>query len=164
LTAMEIYSPVKPAAMKQILSIFLLLFSCSPNSGTTENETAKRASAPVKMARKKDMSDPSNTLTGKTETLQLCYIVWGCACANWVTPGDLEKYQDKGLSKHAIFLEPASPELELPPSFDPSLHMVKVTGQFYVRPDYPKGTEESEEQLNKAKVFRYTKMTVLKRY
>ena len=109
------------------------------------------------------MSDPTNTLTGKIETLQLYYIVWGCACANWVTPEDLKKYQYKDLDKHCIFLEPASPDLEIPLYFDPLRHMVKVTGQFYVRPDYPKGREETEEHLDKAKVFRYTKIEVFKK-
>ncbi len=108
------------------------------------------------------MSDPTNTLTGKTETLQLYYIVWGCACANWVTSEDLKKYQGKGLDKRSIFLEPASPELNVPLYFDPNRHMVKVTGQFYIKPDYAKGTEETEEHLDKAKVFRYTKIEVFK--
>lgn len=108
------------------------------------------------------MSDSTNTLTGKTETLQLDYIVWGCACANWVTPEDLKKYQED-LDKHTIFLEPASRELEVPLYFDPSRHTVKVTGQFYVKADYPKGTEETEEYLDKAKVFHYTKIEVFKK-
>jgi len=108
------------------------------------------------------MSDPTNKLTGKIETLELRYIVWGCACANWVTPEDLRKYNDNGLDKHSIFIEPAKPELELPLYFGPARHYIKVTGQFYVKPDYPKGTEETEEQLDKAKVFRYSTIEVKK--
>lgn len=126
--------------MKHILPILFLLIACSS----------------------KDMSDPTNTLNGKTETLELRYIVWGCACANWVTPEDLRKYNDNGLDKHSIFIEPAKPELELPLYFDPARHFITVTGQFYVKPDYPKGTEETEEQLAKAKVFRYTSIEVKK--
>jgi hypothetical protein len=149
--------------MKQVLPMLFLLISCSPNSPKTENKTAKGDSALVKATRKKDLSDPTNTLSDKTETLQLYYIVFGCACANWVTPEDLKKYGDKDLGKHTIFLEAASPELELPLYLDASRHLVKVTGQFYLKPDYPKGTEETEEHLYKAKVFRYTKMEVLKK-
>jgi hypothetical protein len=142
--------------MKQVLPIFFLLVACSTNNSKSENKPFKTDSTLVKTARKKDMSDPTNTLTGKTETLELRYIAWGCACANWVTPEDLKKYNDNGLDKHSIFIEPAKPELEVPLYFDPSRHLIKVTGQFYVNPDYPKGTEETEEHLDKAKVFRYT--------
>jgi hypothetical protein len=149
--------------MKQVLPILFLLVACSSNSSKTETKTTKGDRTLVKVTRKKDLSDPTNTLTGKTETLQLYYIVWGCACANWVTPEDLKKYQDNKLAEHCIFLEPASPELKEPLYFDPARHMIKVTGQFYVKPDYPKGTEETEEHLDKAKVFRYTKMEVFKK-
>jgi hypothetical protein len=149
--------------MKHILPIFFLLISCSPNSGKTKDKTAKGDSTLGTATRKKDLSDPSNTLSGKTETLKLYYIVFGCACANWVTPEDLKKSGDGRLSEHTIFLEPASPDLELPLYFDASRHMVEVTGQFYIKPDYPKGTEETEEHLDKAKVFRYTDMKVFKK-
>ena len=149
--------------MKKVIPIIFILFSCSPNSSKSKNKTAEGNSILVQATRKKDLSDPTNTLTGKTETLELYYIVFGCACANWVTPQDERKYGESGLDKHTIFLEPASPELKLPLYFDPSRHMVRVTGQFYVKPDYPKGTEETEEHLDKAKVFRYTKIEVFKK-
>lgn len=141
--------------MKQVLPFLFLLIACSNGPGKTDNPL-------LRLIRKKDLSDPTNTLTGKTETLELRYIVWGCACANWVTPAELEKYHDKDLDKHSIFIEPAKPELEVPLYFDPARHMIKVTGQFYTKPDYPKGTEETEEQLDKAKVFRYTSIEVKK--
>jgi hypothetical protein len=153
------YANISAAVMKQFLPILFLLFACSTNSGKTENKISQADSTLVTETRKKDLSDPTNTLTGKTETLQLYYIDWFCACANWVTPEDLKK----GLDKHTIFIEPARPELEVPLYFDASRHMVKVTGQFYQKPDYPKGTEETEEHLDKAKVFRYTKMEVFKK-
>ena len=108
----------------------------------------------------KDISDPTNILNGKTESLELDYIVWGCACANWATPADFKKYQDDKLAEHCIFIEPGNKDLELPMYFDPGRHFIKVTGQFYVRPDYPKGTIHGEEQLEKAKVFHYTKLQI----
>lgn len=154
---------IQPLVMKQLLPILFLLVACSSNSNKTENKTSKPDSTVVTATRKKDMSDPTNTLISKTEILELHYIVFGCACANWVTPEDLEKFYDKDLSKNTIFIEPARPELEVPLYFDPSRHFIKVTGQFYVKPDYPKGTEETEEHLDKAKVFRYTKLDVFKK-
>lgn len=109
----------------------------------------------------KDLSDPTNVLSGKMETLDLDYIVWGCACPNWVTPADYGKYADNGLTKHCIYIEPASTRLEIPFAFDPFRHRIRVSGQFYVRPDYPKGTFQGEEVLDKAPVFRYDRMEVL---
>jgi hypothetical protein len=91
----------------------------------------------------------------------LDYIAWGCACANWVTPADFKKYQDHKLAEHCIFIEAANNDLELPMYFDPVRHFIRVRGQFYVKPDYPKGTVKNEEELDKAKVFRYTKIEVL---
>lgn len=146
--------------MKKLFPILFLFFSCSSNSGKTKNTGLKKESISNKTINKKDISDPTNTLTRKTEILQLDYIVWGCACANWVTPTDFEKYQDDKLAEHCIFIEPANKDLEVPFYFAPARHRIKVEGQFYVKPDYPKGTIQTEEQLNKAKVFRYTKLEV----
>jgi hypothetical protein len=115
----------------------------------------------VTSCRSKDLSDPGNKLTGKVETLQLRYIAWGCACANWVTEEDLKKYQDSGLADNVIFIEPSTPELKVPVYFDVTRHYIRVKGQFYVDEGYPKGTVESEENLDPAKVFRYTSIEVV---
>jgi hypothetical protein len=107
------------------------------------------------------VSDPTNTLTGKTENVELDYIVWGCACANWITPADFAQYQDHQLAAHCIFIEPASDSLRVPIYFDPAKHRVKVKGQFYIRADYPRGMVQTEEQIEKVKVFRYTQIEVI---
>jgi len=149
--------------VKKYLLIAPFLVACSTEPTSTEaNSRAERASTYAN-AKYKDISDPTNKLSGKIETLELEYIVWGCACANWVNPADRIKYQAKGLKEHCVFIEPASTALELPLYFDPGRHFIKATGQFYVNPDYPKGTMELEEKLDKARVFRYTELTVLKR-
>jgi hypothetical protein len=93
--------------------------------------------------------------------LKLEYIVWGCACASWITPEDYAKYQNSGLSKHCIFLEPFDSSLDIPQDFFPDKHRLIVTGQFYVNKGYPKWTFETEEKLDKAKVFRYTKFKMI---
>ncbi len=110
----------------------------------------------------KIISDSTNTLTGKTETLELEYIDWSCACANWITIVDKKKYKDSGLVKHSIFIEPADSSLNLPESFNHLQNRIKVTGQFYVREDYPQGTVQMEEPLEKAKIFRYTSIQIIK--
>jgi len=48
----------------------------------------------------------SNVLDENVQTLELEYIDWFCACANWTTQHDIKKYKDQGkLSDHCIFIE-----------------------------------------------------------
>ena len=146
--------------MKIFLPILLLLSSCSTQSDKTKS-IQKDTTKVIESLNPKIISDSTNTLTGKTENLELDYIVWGCACANWVTPTDFDKYQGNKLAEHCIFIEPVSDTLDLPIYFDASRHRIKLKGEFYTRPDYPKGTLQTEEQLEKAKVFRYTEIEVI---
>ena len=149
--------------VKKLLPIILLFTACTTNTNKLDKTTVLKDTLVRQSSEEKDISDRTNTLNGKIETLELSYIVWGCACANWVTPADFKKYEDDKLAEHCIFIEPANKDLELPMYFDPGRHSIKVTGQFYVRPDYPKGTTKGEEQLDKAKVFSYTKIDVFKK-
>lgn len=110
----------------------------------------------------KYLADANNTLDGKVQKLELEYIVWGCACANWITPKDYKKYEDSGLSQHCIFIESADTTKHFPDStFQFDINNIVVTGQFYIKEDYPKGTYETEEPLGKAKVFRYTELKIV---
>ena len=147
--------------MKPILPILLFICSCSTQSDQTK-ETKSGLRKKTNIFKHIIISDSTNTLTGKTETLELEYIDWSCACANWITNEDYKKYNDSGLAKHTIFIEPNDSSLNLPKSFDHLKHRIKVTGQFYVRDDYPQGTIQMEEPLEKAKVFRYTNIQIIK--
>jgi hypothetical protein len=108
----------------------------------------------------KIISDSTNVLENRIQELELEYIVWGCACANWITPKDRIKYQGSGLAKHCIFLEPSDSNFNFRNYFTPEKYTITVKGQFYQKLDYPKGTIETEESLEKAKVFRYTEFRV----
>lgn len=100
----------------------------------------------------------------KILTLELEYIAWGCACANWITPEDRLRFENNKLAEHCIFIEPADTALKLPDStFQVDKENILLTGQFYVRKDYPQGTIETEEQLEKARVFRFTKIKIIKK-
>ena len=59
-----------------------------------------------------------------------------------------------------IFLEPASKDSTLLTFDNPHQYsiQVKVTGQFYVKPDYPKGTIALDKNT---KMFRYTEIKVI---
>lgn len=146
------------------LIILLLVFvvSCSENSNTSVTDTqSEKLDSISKNQEPRIISDSTNVLENKVQQLELEYIAWGCACANWITPKDMIKYQDSGLAKHCIFIEPADSTLEIPDIFQPVTQKIIVKGQFYVREDYPKGTIQTEENLDKAKVFRYTKIKIL---
>ena len=144
--------------MKQIIPFLFMLYSCSSPSNkikVSHSDILHTNSLNLKV-----ISDSTNILTGDTQNLELKYIVWGCACANWITLSDFDKYKDNKLAEHCIFIEPANDCLELPLFFDPSRHTIKVKGQFYIRSDYPKGTVQTEEQLEKARVFRYKTLEI----
>jgi hypothetical protein len=86
-----------------------LLISCFFDSNMTKNKTSEDNNTLVQSTRKKDLSDPANTLTGKTETLQLYYIVFVCTCANWVYVSALSsgvvKIGVEKLKKHAKLID-----------------------------------------------------------
>ena len=105
----------------------------------------------------------TKNLEDKIQTLELQYIAWACECANWATLSDINKYQDTGiLSDHSFFIEPADTSLNLPDTLGYSADIVRFTGQFYQEKGYPKNYEKSEQQVQKARVFRYTKYKVIR--
>ncbi len=109
-----------------------------------------------------DMSDSTNTLEDSVQTLEIAYTVWGCACPNWIRVSEVENNDTlRPYISYHFYLEPADSTLEIPETFDAATHHLRVTGQFYTKKDYPKGTYPSEEILPKAKVFRYTKVELL---
>ena len=103
-----------------------------------------------------------NQLDGKTQTIELSYIAWGCDCANWATLDDIKEYHDAGdtLADLSIFIEPANETLKLPDSILNNMAVVKFTGQFYKSKGFPKDFS-SDERPDKARVFRYTKYEVV---
>jgi hypothetical protein len=148
-----------------IASFFVVFISCVDNTTTVEKidlpKTVDTITTPLPG---KIISDSGNILEKKVQKLELEYILWGCACANWITPADRIKYDTSGLSEHCIFTEPADSSLKLPDStFQFDKENIRVTGRFYVRKDYPQGTIEMEEPLEKAKVFRFTKIEIVRK-
>ena len=145
------------------LILLFVVISCSNNDKKT-TIGPKDSTSLIKQSRTpKLLYDSTNTLESKIQTLELDYIVWGCACANWITISDLKKYGHNGpLEPHCIFIEPADTALNTADNIMPMEDYIKVTGQFYARKGYPKGTFEEEEHLDSAKVFRYTKISILK--
>lgn len=140
--------------------IFILFVSCNNSKHETEKQILKPKSKYKfeEFKRGAEMADPKNTLEPKIETLELVYVVFGCACADWIKKEDLENDYGKLNMQHYFFIEPANSELELPEAFDASKNRIRVTGQFYKNKDYPKGMIKGEENIGRAKVFRYNKI------
>ena len=148
--------------MKKIFPAIVLLFSCSTNSNRPKTAVSM-ADTIISNNEQKNISDSTNALSGKTQTLELERIFLGRSCEDWITPYDFERYRPHKLAKYCIFIEPESTNLEIPLYYSPDRHTIIVTGQFYVKADYPKGMTQIDELIDKAKVFRYTKIEIKKR-
>ena len=108
--------------------------------------------------------DNKGGLEGKIQTLELTYIAWGCACANWATKEDLQKYSGNlgdSLAKRCVFIEPANQTLELPDTLGYSNDIIRFTGQFYLEKGLPKDYQSSEN-TEKVRVLRYTGYEVVR--
>lgn len=107
-----------------------------------------------------------NELDGITQKIELQYVDWVCACANWATLEDIRKANEKdsSLAKKCIFIEPADSTIMLPDTIGYGGDRIIFTGQFYKYKGYPKGYKIYEEPVNKARVFRYTNYKIVKSY
>jgi hypothetical protein len=107
---------------------------------------------------------PNNPLDQRIYTLKIQRIQFSCDCADWATVENARKYNKQHTDDdHDIFmfLEPADKQLRLPDTVGYQGDIVQVTGQFYTKNTYPRGYD-TEESVDKGRVFRYTKFKVLK--
>lgn len=139
--------------MKFILSLFLiLLISCASKQKPEKVETI----ANIDFYKK----DNTNSLSSIHQKLKLDYILWGCACAPWIE----SKYREDTtirISDSCFFLEPKNDSVFDLSSFDIDKHKLIVEGQFYLKKDYPKDYIKNEEQVEKARVFQYSKIKLI---
>lgn len=107
-----------------------------------------------------------NSLSKKTETIEVSYIMWACACANWL-PIPRENPEAEIKDTDCIFIEAAIPDLIVQDSFfDENQYKKKLrlTGSYYNDEGISRTYEmPTSQKPDKAKVFRYTKMEVIKR-
>lgn len=108
---------------------------------------------------------PKN-LSDNIETIEVSYIAWACDCANWL-PIPRKNPDAEILDTDCIFIEPASPDLEVPDSYwkgETSEKKVRLTGSYYQTKGIPKDySMNTDIKPDKALVFRYTKIEVVKR-
>jgi hypothetical protein len=137
------------------LIIILIIFSC--NNKKQKDQIIH--TQPVDTSVRITYTNKNNPLTKEILTLKLFYIQWSCGCANWITFSDIKKYGHD--DKYCIFVEPADSTLNLPDTIGYHGDIVKFTGQFYKEKNYPEGYVQTEEDVEKAKVFRYIKYQIL---
>ncbi|MEJ8844000.1 hypothetical protein WG954_16525 [Lacibacter sp. H375] len=107
-------------------------------------------------------STQKNKLDSKVLTEEFHYIMWACECANWATLDAIQKYEGDSLASHCVFIEPADSSLILSDTLEYTGDIVQFTGQYYVDKGYPDGFVKDEQQVDKAKVFRYTSYKIVK--
>ena len=98
----------------------------------------------------------------KEQNIELTYIALACECANWATKTDIVKYQDfkDKLAEKCVYIEAANPEVEFPDSLIKFNTKVLFKGNFYKNKGFPNGFE-SEQNPEKAKVFRYYEYKII---
>ncbi|MBK9454001.1 MAG: hypothetical protein IPN95_32320 [Bacteroidetes bacterium] len=105
-------------------------------------------------------SDPPQQLSGKQETLEVTYIHWACACANYL---DVKHFQDHPNEEvkdtDCFFIEPANANIVVPESFENEDYWdcnLRLTGQFYLDQGIPESyVSPTPETPERARVFRY---------
>lgn len=91
-------------------------------------------------------------------TIEVNYGHVACPCAQWII-------NDKGIDdREYIYVEPANSKVKDAESFlyDYWVVQVKLTGKFYKQPGYPVGYDPVKGNPKPARVFRYSKLKVVK--
>lgn len=112
--------------------------------------------------------DYPRNLSSKIDTIEVIYVAWACDCANWL-PVPRENQNEDVQSEDCIFITPSPDSLDIPQSFwgdefDYSNRKLRLIGSYYNTKGIPKDYDmNTEVKPDKAKVFRYTKVEVVKR-
>ncbi len=107
-------------------------------------------------------STQQNKLNSKIETVEFHYINWASECANWAPMDLIKKNENDSLASYCVFVEPADTSLILPDTVGYINDIVQFTGQYYIDKGFPKDYVKGEQQVDKAKVFRYTSYKIIK--
>ena len=112
--------------------------------------------------------DYPNNIDDNIDTIEVEYISWACACANWVDYSYLisNSYisEDK-LAENCFFIEAEKDSIRIPDSYfaDTNNYRIQLIGSYYkdkgISRDYIKPTSEKPEH---ARVFRYSQFKIIK--
>ena len=108
-----------------------------------------------------------NDIEERIDTIEVSYITWACACANWINNEYFEKnpdYIDKDYAKDCFFIEAENEDDMLPEKYHSNRYDIRLIGSFYkdngISKDYIKPTSQKPE---KSRVFRYVKYEIIGR-
>ncbi|MBS1523408.1 MAG: hypothetical protein JST50_20575 [Bacteroidetes bacterium] len=143
---------MKLKSLALLLSL-ITVFSCCQNKKKTDCPPKK---VTAKKTIPKMLWDSTNTLENNVQTLRLRFISVGCACPEWVR---LKDQNLENVLNYCIYIEPADTSMWNPENDSIAWKTgIIVTGQFYVKPSYPKGAFEGmEDKPPMGKIFRYTR-------
>lgn len=114
--------------------------------------------------------DYSNTIEDRVDTIEVSYVMWACACPNWIETDFLAQNSyipENELESKCFYIEANKETEKLPEKYHTNFlngnrFKVKLIGNFYkdkgISRDYKKPTSEKPEY---AKVFRYNEFEVL---
>ncbi len=97
----------------------------------------------------------------KTETLTLNYNALSCNCAQWSET----KYNDNPDKREYFYIEPANNKLINADTLWQGNNLplqIEITGQLVTQSGFPTGFISSKEKPEVGKVFRYSKIRVIK--
>ncbi|RZK04837.1 MAG: hypothetical protein EOO46_16270 [Flavobacterium sp.] len=101
-------------------------------------------------------------LLAKSLTIEVSYSAISCECAQWIEEKNVGIDSD---SSYYFYLERASSDLINADTLWDGVNLplkLKLTGQFYRDKGYPKGYRPGKGIPQPAKVFRYTKIQIIK--
>ena len=137
-----------------LLLAFVIIFTCCQHKKKS-NYPPKKATIKKNII-PKTLWDSTNILENKVQTLRLRFVSVGCACPKWVRLKDQNK---ENVLNYCIYIEAANSSIWNPDNDSIAWKTgIIITGQFYVRPSYPKGAFEGMEDMPPiGKIFRYSK-------
>ena len=113
--------------------------------------------------------DYPDNLKKRIDTIEVTYVAWACACANWLPTEFLEdpNYSSTDNADDCIYIEASNEKLKLPEEFELGGYnnRIRLIGSYYkekgISRDYIQPTSQKPE---KGKVFRYTEIEIIKPY
>lgn len=103
----------------------------------------------------------SQKLTGKTITIDVSYSAILCECAQWIETRLINPDKTKDLN---IYLEPGNTKLINADTLWDGIHLplqLRLTGQYYLAKGFPKNYKPAKGNPKPARVFRYTKISII---
>lgn len=134
--------------MRKLLILFVLIVC-----GALFYANSNRPEGPITFL------DYSYFTEDKLDTIEVQYIAWACACANWLPKENQASVIIQDTS--CIFIESACDQ-QLPSKFHDNNYKIRLVGRYYknkgISRDYEKPTSEKPEA---AKIFQYMYYEIL---